>query len=39
MENPMVCKMLEASRLAPATQDAALRGVAEKMTVYQIPYQ
>lgn len=39
VENPQVCKFLEASKLAPAAQDAALRGVADKMTVYQIPYQ
>jgi class 3 adenylate cyclase len=39
MDNAQVCKMLEAGKLAPAAQDAALRGVAEKMTIYQIPYQ
>jgi len=39
MDNPLVGKMLETGKLVPAAQDAALRGVAEKMTIYQIPYQ
>jgi class 3 adenylate cyclase len=39
MENPQVAKMLEVSKLAPAARDATLRGVADKMTIYQIPYQ
>lgn len=39
VDNPLVAKMLEESKLAPAAQDAQLRGVADKMTVFQIPYQ
>jgi hypothetical protein len=30
--------MLEGSKLAPTAQDAILRGVAGKMTIYQIPF-
>ena len=39
VDNPQVSKMLQASKLAPAAQDAQLRGVADKVTIYQIPYQ
>jgi class 3 adenylate cyclase len=39
IENPQVAKMLEVSKLAPAARDATLRGVADKVTIYQIPYQ
>jgi len=39
MENPQVAKMLGLSKLAPTARDATLRGVADKMTIYQIPYQ
>lgn len=39
VENPQVAKMLEVSKLTPAAQHATLRGVADKMTIYQIPYQ
>ncbi len=39
VENPQVSKMLEISKLAPTAQDATLRGVADKVTIYQIPYQ
>jgi class 3 adenylate cyclase len=39
VDNPLVCKMLEASELAPSAQHAALRGVADKVTIYQIPYE
>ena len=39
MDNPQVAKMLEVSKLAPAARDATLRGVADKVTIYQIPYQ
>ncbi len=39
VENPQVSKMLEVSKLAPTAQDATLRGVADKVTIYQIPYQ
>ena len=39
VDNPQVSKMLEESKLAPAAQDATLRGVADKMMVFQIPYQ
>jgi len=37
VENPQVSTMLETNKLKPTEQHAALRGVAEKMTVYQIP--
>ncbi len=37
VDNPHVSKMLESSKLQPTEQHAALRGVADKMTVYQIP--
>jgi class 3 adenylate cyclase len=37
VENAQVSKMLEASKLELTEQHAALRGVADKMTVYQIP--
>lgn len=39
VENPQVAEMLEISKLAPAAQHATLRGVADKMTIYQIPYR
>jgi class 3 adenylate cyclase len=38
VEHPQVSKMLEKSKLAPTAQDTILRGVADKMTIYQIPY-
>jgi class 3 adenylate cyclase len=38
LENAKVCEMLKANKLAPSAQDTALRGVADKVTVYQIPY-
>jgi len=37
VNNPQVAKLLEMSRLTPTEQHAALRGIADKMTVYQIP--
>ena len=37
VENPQVAKMLAAAHLDTIEQQAALRGVADKMTVYQIP--
>jgi class 3 adenylate cyclase len=37
VENLQVSKMLEANKLKLTEQDAALRGVADRMTVYQIP--
>ena len=37
VEHPQVAKIIEANRLMPAEQLAALRGVADKMTVFQIP--
>jgi class 3 adenylate cyclase len=37
VENSQVSKMLEASKLKLTEQDAALRGVADRMTIYQIP--
>ena len=39
VENPQVTRLLEVSNLTPTAQDATLRGVADKMTIYQIPYQ
>ena len=39
VDHPQVSKMLELSKLAPTAQDASLRGVADKVTIYQIPYQ
>jgi class 3 adenylate cyclase len=38
VDNPQVCKILEGSNLSPAAQDAHLRGVADKVTLFQIPY-
>jgi class 3 adenylate cyclase len=37
VEHPQVAKIIEANKLVPAEQLAALRGVADKMTVFQIP--
>jgi class 3 adenylate cyclase len=37
VENSQVSKMLEAAQLKLTEQNAALRGVADRMTVYQIP--
>jgi class 3 adenylate cyclase len=37
VENSQVSRMLKAGKLKPTEQEAALRGVADKMTVYQIP--
>jgi class 3 adenylate cyclase len=37
VEHPQVSKMLEGSKLALTAQDTVLRGVADKMTIYQIP--
>ncbi len=39
VDNPQVSKMLQVSKLAPTAQEAHLRGVADKVTIYQIPYQ
>ena len=39
VDNPQVSRMLAQSKLAPTAQDASLRGVADKVTIYQIPYQ
>jgi class 3 adenylate cyclase len=39
VDNPQVSKILETSNLAPAAQDATLRGLSDKVTIYQIPYQ
>jgi len=38
VEHPQVSKMLEGAKLAPTAQDTVLRGVTDKMTIYQIPY-
>lgn len=37
VENPQVARMLETNKRVPTEQLAALRGVADKMAVYQIP--
>jgi class 3 adenylate cyclase len=37
VDNPQVAKMIAARNIAPTEQLAALRGVADKMPVYQIP--
>jgi class 3 adenylate cyclase len=37
VEHPQVAKMIETNKLMPTEQLAALRGVADKMTVFQIP--
>ena len=37
LEHPQVAKMIETNKLTPTEQIAALRGVADKMTVFQIP--
>ena len=39
VDNPQVSKLLEDSHLRPAAQDTTLRGLADTMTIYQIPYQ
>ena len=39
VDNPQVSKMLQTSKIAPTAQDAHLRGVGDKVTIYQIPYQ
>jgi hypothetical protein len=38
VDHPGVSKLLEGSKLTPTAQDAILRGVADKVTIYQIPY-
>src|SRR5262249_2665921 len=38
VEPPQRSKLLEGSKRAPPARDTSLRGVAGKMTVYQIPY-
>jgi class 3 adenylate cyclase len=38
VDHPEVSKLLEGSKLTPTAQDAILRGVADKVTIYQIPY-
>jgi hypothetical protein len=37
VENAQVSKLIKASNLTLTEQEAALRGVADRMTVYQIP--
>ena len=39
VDNPRVSKILEESKLAPAAQQTTLRGVSDKMTIYEIPYR
>ncbi len=38
VDDPRVAALLQVEKLAPSAQQASLRGVADKMTVYQIPY-
>ena len=38
VEHPQVSKLLEGSKLTPTARDTVLRGVADRMTIYQIPY-
>src|SRR5215813_2350481 len=38
VDHPGVSRLLEGSKLTPTAQDAVLRGVADKMTIYQIAY-
>jgi class 3 adenylate cyclase len=38
VEHPQVSKLLEDSKLTPTARDTVLRGVADRMTIYQIPY-
>jgi class 3 adenylate cyclase len=38
VDHPGVSKLLEGSKLTPTAQDAVLRGVSDKMTIYQISY-
>ena len=37
VEHPQVAKLIEQNKLVPTEQLAALRGVSDKMTVFQIP--
>ena len=37
VDNPQVAAMIERGKLKLTEQNAALRGVADRMTVYQIP--
>jgi class 3 adenylate cyclase len=37
VQHPQVARMIEQNRLVPTEQLASLRGVSDKMTVYQIP--
>jgi class 3 adenylate cyclase len=37
VEHPQVLKLIEQKKLAPSEQMAALRGIADRMAVYQIP--
>ena len=37
VEHPQVAKLIESNKLMPTEQLAALRGVSDRMTVYQIP--
>jgi class 3 adenylate cyclase len=38
VDNPEVSKLLARSKVTPTARDAVLRGVSDKMTIYQIPY-
>jgi hypothetical protein len=37
IEHPEVARIIETHKLVPTEQVAALRGIADKMTVFQIP--
>ncbi len=39
LDNPQVSAMLQGCKLSPAPQDTHLRGVADKVTIYEIPYR
>ena len=38
VEHPGVSRLIEGSKLTPTARDTVLRGVTDKMTIYQIPY-
>jgi class 3 adenylate cyclase len=39
LDNPQVSAMLQGCKLSPAPQDTHLRGVGDKVTIYEIPYR
>ena len=38
VDHPGVSRLIEGSKLTPTARDTVLRGVTDKMTIYQIPY-